>query len=135
MASYLLALHVTATSLVVGSLFLQSLMVVMALRLPNEQQREGTRTLMGRVHLFIYYPILGVAVLSGLWLAMSTGAFESGRWLHWKLLLVVLLAGLGFLTGGRIRAQQVAKGPAMVIHILIFLVSILIIYLATARPF
>ena len=134
MEDIVLALHISAIALVVGTLFLESLMVVMALRLPNEQQQAGTGTLLTRVHTFIYYPILGVAVLSGLWLAHSTGAFGSGKWLHWKLVLVVLLAGLGMLVGREIRQGKVSKGPAMAVHIVIFLMSIAIIYLATAKP-
>jgi len=130
---YLLALHVTATALVIGALFLQSLMVVMALRLPDPEQRAGVRILQGRVHLFIYYPILAVAVLSGAALAWLTGAFGAGSWLYWKLVLVVLLIGAGLLTGGELRRERVAKGPAMAVHIVIFLLSLWIVYLAVTR--
>ena len=58
MIKYLLALHVTAMALVVGTLFLNSLTVVMAMRLKTPEQREGVRILQRRIHLFIYYPIL-----------------------------------------------------------------------------
>jgi len=135
MNPYLLALHVTAVSLVAGTLFLQSLMVVMALRLPNEHQKDGVRTLMGRVHSFIYYPILAVAILTGAWMAFASGAQGQGGWLHWKLVLVVLLVGLGILTGQKIKADRIAKGPAMMVHIAIFLLSMTIFFLAVNKPF
>jgi uncharacterized membrane protein len=135
MDAYLLALHVTSVSLVVGTLFLQSLAVVMALRLKTEEQREGHRILQRRIHLFIYYPILLVALASGLGLAIAGDAFAEGKWLHWKLVGVVLLIGLGLLTGSGIRARQPIKPLAMMVHICIFLVSFWIVYLATARPF
>jgi uncharacterized membrane protein len=135
MNSYLLALHVLATALVVGSLFLQSLMAVMALRLPAEAHREGQRILQRRVHLFIYYPILLVALGTGLWLALLGDAFHQGRWLQWKLVLVVVLIGLGFLTGRAVIAKRLSKGPALVLHVLVFLTALWTIYLAVARPF
>lgn len=135
MNAALLTLHVTSVSIVIGSLFVQSLGVVMALRLKSEEQREGVRNLQRRVHLFIYYPILLVALGSGLWLALAGDVFSTGKWLHWKLVGVVLLIGLGLLTGRSIRARKPIKPLAMLVHICIFLVSFWIVYLATARPF
>lgn len=135
MYDYLLALHVTATALVIGTLFLQSLVVVMALRLTTPEHREGVRIIQRRVHLFIYYPILLVAVGSGFWVAGLGDAFGQGRWLQWKLVLVVLLAGLGLLTGRELRVREVSKGPAMALHIAIFVLSGWIVYMATAKPF
>ena len=134
MEKYLVTLHVTSISLVVGALFLESLMVVMAMRLPNEQQQAGVSALLVRVHSFIYYPIFGVALLTGLWLANSTGAFGSGGWIHWKMVLVVFLAGLGLLVGREIRSGKVSKGPAMAVHVVIFLLSMIIIFLASTKP-
>ena len=133
MVAYVVALHVTAASLVIGTLFLQSLTVVMALRLKTEEQREGNRLLQRRIHAFIYYPILGVALLSGLGLALSGDAFGQGKWLHWKLVGVVVLIGLGLLTGRGIAARRVIKPVAMGVHIAIFLVSAWIVYLVTTR--
>ncbi|HUJ76510.1 MAG TPA: hypothetical protein VL359_16735 [bacterium] len=135
MLPYILALHGAAIALVVGILFVQSLAVVMALRLQVPEQREGVRILQGRVHVFVYYPILAVALASGLWLALRTDAFSQGQWLRWKLVLVVVLIGLGFLTGWAIRAQRVLRPLALLIHILIFIVAMIIIYLATTKPF
>lgn len=131
----LVTVHVTAAAIVIGVLFMQSLAVVMALRLPAEAQREGVRTLQRRVHAFVYYPILGVTLLAGLWVAMLEGAFTQGKWLHWKLLLVLVLIGLGFLTGGTLRNETPGKPRAMAVHVLIFLVSLLIVYLAVFKPF
>ncbi|MCZ6471869.1 MAG: hypothetical protein O6934_00360 [SAR324 cluster bacterium] len=135
MHPYLLSLHVTAMALVIGALFLQSLVVVMALRLKNPQHAEGVRIIQRRVHLFIYYPILAVALLSGLWLALESGAFAEGRWLHWKLVLVLLLIGLGMFTGHHLRTGRVVKPLAMAVHIVIFVLSLCIVYLATVKPF
>ena len=134
MMSFLLPLHVTAAALVIGSLFVQSLMVVMALRLKLPEHREGVRILQRRLHVFIYYPILLVALVTGLWMALLTGAFGEGRWLHWKLVWIVVLAGLGFMTGRNLRQREVAKPVAMVVHIVIFLVSMAIVYLAALKP-
>ncbi len=134
MYEYLLTLHVTAMALVLGSLFLQSLAVVMALRLKAPEHREGVRELQRRIHAFIYYPILGVALLSGLWLAVDGDAFNQGKWLHWKLVLVVLVIGLGLLVGWELRAKRILKPLAMAIHILIFLLALGVVYLATVRP-
>ena len=135
MHAYVVALHVTAVALVIGTLFLQSLTLVMALRLKTEEQREGNRILQSRIHLFIYYPILLVAIASGLGLALAGDAFTEGKWLHWKIVGVVVLIGLGLLTARGVRAQKVVKPLAMLVHIAIFLVSLWIVYLATARPF
>lgn len=135
MYHYLLALHVTAVALVIGTLFLNSLVVVMAMRLTIPEHQEGVRIIQQRVHKFIYYPVLVVAVGIGFWLAALGDAFAEGRWLHWKLVLVVLLVGLGLLTGHELRSASVKKGPAMVVHIAIFVLSIWIVYMATAKPF
>ena len=39
---------------------------------------------------FIYYPILGIAVATGLYLATITG-LQHGLWLHYKLVGLLLL--------------------------------------------
>jgi uncharacterized membrane protein len=135
MHAFLLTLHVTAAALVAGALFLQSLGVVMALRLPSEAQRLGVRTLQLRMHRFIYYPILAVAVITGFWLTFAGDVFAQGRWLHWKLVFVVLLAGLGLLTGRGIRAERPAKPLALVVHIAVFVIVACIVYLAVLRPY
>lgn len=133
MLAYLIALHVTAAALVIGSLFVQSLAVVMALRLKTAEHREGNRILQRRIHLFVYYPILAVTLGSGLWLALRTNAFAQGTWLHWKLVAVVVLIGLGLLTGRGISARRVFKPAAMLVHIGVFLVSVWIVWLVVTR--
>ncbi len=136
MNDWLVALHVTFAAIVVGTLFLQSLAVVMALRLEADVHREGVRILQGRLHRLIYYPILAVTLLTGIWIAVSQEAFSSGeRWLHWKLVAVLLLIGLGLATGGNIRRERVVKPAAMAVHVLIFHVSLSILYLALHKPF
>lgn len=134
MYEYLLTLHVTAMALVLGTLFLQSLAVVMALRLKTAEHQVGVRELQRRIHAFIYYPILLVALASGMWLAIDGDAFSQGKWLQWKLVAVVLLIGLGFLVGWELRGGRVFKPVAMMIHIVIFLLALAIVYLATVRP-
>ena len=42
---------------------------------------------------------------------------------------------LGQVSSQELRRERVAKGPAMVVHIVIFLLSLWIIYLAVAKPF
>ncbi len=135
MLALLLTLHVTAGALVLGVLFLESLTVVMALRLPGEPQREGVRTVLCRAHLYVYYPILAVVVVTGLINAAWVGAFAQGLWLHWKLVFVLLLMGLGLLTGGQLRAGAPGKGAAMAVHVLTFVVSLMIVFLAVIQPF
>ncbi|MBI3991999.1 MAG: hypothetical protein HY342_01890 [Candidatus Lambdaproteobacteria bacterium] len=133
MYAYVLSLHITASALVIGSLFMQSLMVVMVLRLKNPEHVAGTRIIQRRMHWFIYYPILAVALLSGLWVAWATETLGQ-KWLHWKLVLVVLLIGLGFLTGHALRKQAVPKPFAMAVHIVIFLVALCLVYFAALKP-
>ncbi len=135
MYEFLITLHATAAAIVVGALFVQSMAVVMAQRLNGDAQREGVRMLERRMHLFIYYPILAVTLLTGLILAITGGAFADGRWLHWKLLFVIVLVGLGFLTGRNVTAEQPLRAFAMAVHVLIFIVSGCILYLAVLQPY
>jgi uncharacterized membrane protein len=135
MLALLTTLHVTAAAIVVGVLFLQSLALLMALRLAGEAQRTGVRLLQTRIHRYVYYPMLALAVLAGFANAWANDAFSQGRWLHWKLVLVVLLAGLGLLTGRNLRAQRVARLLGMLVHVLIFFVSAAIVFLAVLKPF
>ena len=135
MHAFMVTLHATAAAIVVGVLFLQSLAVVMALRLPGDQQREGVRILQKRIHAFIYYPILAVTLLSGLWNALATDAFGQGSWLHWKLVFIVLLIGLGLLTGQGIRSERPRRPVAMAVHIGVFVIAACILYLAVLKPY
>jgi uncharacterized membrane protein len=135
MRDLVLTLHVTGAAIVVGVLFLQSLLVVMALRLRGESQREGVRRVQARVQAGVYYPLLAFALLTGAWIAWLDDALAHGRWLHWKLLAVVLLVGLGLLTGQALRSERPSRPLALAVHVAIVLVSALIVFLAAVQPF
>lgn len=122
-------------SLVIGTLFLQSLTVVFRLRLKTAEEVAGLRKTQVRVHKFIYYPILGVTVFSGIYLAIKTEVFAKSQWIYWKIGLVLLLAALGFLNGKQIKTDLLPKKYAMIVHIAIFIIGVGIIYLATIKPF
>jgi uncharacterized membrane protein len=118
MKNFFLTLHMISMCLVVGTLFLQSLTVVFRLRLKNNDEVAGLKKTQNRIHKFIYYPILGVTLITGIVLAAKTGAFGEGRWIHAKMVLLAILIGLGVLNGNQI----LKDGSAM-------------IYLATIKPF
>ena len=100
----LLTLHVTGVCLVVGTLFVQSLAVIFRLRLTDQAQIEGAQWIQRRIYLFIYYPILVITIISGLYLALTQGLFsiEGQRWLHWKLMFLIILIIFGFMNGKQI---------------------------------
>jgi uncharacterized membrane protein len=133
--AFLITVHVTSAAVVVGVLFLQSLAVVMALRLPSETQRQGVRMLQARIQAYAYYPLLALTLVTGLSVALLEDAFEHGRWLHWKLVLVVLLIGLGLLTGQGLRSQRPPRPLAIAVHVAVVLVAAGIVYLAVLQPF
>ncbi len=122
-------------SLVVGTLFLQSLTVVFRLRLNSAEEREGLRKTQSRIHKFIYYPILAVTIFSGVFLAVKTGVFVEFKWIYAKLTLLLILIGLGFLNGLQIKQDVLPKKYAMMVHIAIFLISGGMIYFATVKPY
>ena len=122
--------------LVIGTLFLQSLTVVFRLKLKSAEEVSGIRKIQTRVHKFIYYPIFVVTVLSGFYLALQTDVFSKNQhWIHWKLLLLLVLAGLGILDGKQIQCDVLPKKYAMIVHIAIFMTGAFMIYLATIKPF
>ena len=130
----ILSLHITAACLVVGTLFVQSLAVVFRFRMEDPVQIEGVQWIQNRIYKFIYYPILGIAVATGLYLAMTTGAFSSGKWLHWKLLFLLFLIVFGGMNGYQIQKKNLPKPLAMFVHIGIFCSSAVMIYLVAAKP-
>ena len=130
----LIPLHVTGASIVIGVLFLQSMMVVMALRLQSHEQKAGLNAVMRRIEKFIYYPILGVTLLTGFYTMKVTGALDKGVWLHYKFIFLIVLVGLGAMLSGLLRTEKPAKAKAMVVHVLIFLVSFCVVYLAVYKP-
>ncbi len=135
MKNFFLTLHMVSMCLVVGTLFLQSLTVVFRLRLKSAEEREGLRKTQRRIHKFIYYPILFVTVVSGLYLAIKTGVFDEAQWIYPKLGLLVVLVALGFQNGRQIKQDHLPKKYAMMVHIAIFIIAGGMIYLATVKPF
>ena len=135
MKNFFLTLHMISMCLVIGTLFLQSLTVVFRLRLKNETEVLGLQKTQARIHKFIYYPILGVTLLSGIYLAVHTGVFKEFNWIKVKMVLLIILIGLGFLNGMQIPKNALPKKYAMMVHIAIFIVGAGMIYLATIKPF
>jgi uncharacterized membrane protein SirB2 len=74
-------------------------------------------------------------VISGIGLAVKTGAFAEGKWLHWKIGLLIILIALGVQNGKQIKEAVLPKKYAMMVHIAIFIVGSFMIYLATIKPF
>ena len=122
-------------SLVVGTLFLQSLSVVLRLRLKKQEEIDGLRSIQNRIHKLIYYPILAVTIFSGIMLTVKTGEFGQANWIAAKLGLLILLIVLGVLNAKQIQADLLPKKYAMMVHIAIFLIGAGMIHLATTKPF
>ena len=137
MKNFFLTLHIISMCLVVGTLFLQSLIVVFRLRLKKQEEVAGIKNVQKRIHKFIYYPILGVTIISGVILASKTGVFsqDQNTWISLKLGLLIILIVFGILNGKQIQADILPKKYAMMVHIPIFLIGAGIIYLATIKPF
>ena len=137
MKNFFLTLHILSMCLVVGTLFLQSLIVVFRLRLKKQEEIAGVKNIQKRIHKFIYYPILGVTIISGVILASNTGVFSHNQnnWISLKLGLLVVLIIFGILNGKQIQTDVLPKKYAMMVHIPIFLIGAGMIYLATIKPF
>ena len=137
MKNFFLTLHILSMCLVVGTLFLQSLIVVFRLRLKKQEEITGVKNIQKRIHKFIYYPILGVTIISGVILASNTGVFsqDQNNWISLKLGLLIVLIIFGILNGKQIRTDVLPKKYAMMVHIPIFLIGAGMIYLATIKPF
>jgi uncharacterized membrane protein len=135
MKNFFLTLHMISVCLVIGTLFLQSLTVVFRLRLKTAEQVDGIRNVQNRIHKFIYYPILGVALITGLVLAVKTQVFSDSHWIYPKLLCLLILVVLGVMNGKQIKKDLLPKKYAMMVHIAIFIIGSYMIYLATIKPF
>ena len=135
MKNFFLTLHMISMCLVIGTLFLQSLTVVFRLRLKSAEEAMGLEKTQTRIHKFIYYPILGVTLISGIVLAIKTGAFSEGKWIHVKLVLLMVLIALGVQNGRQIKEAVLPKKYAMMVQIAIFIVGAYMIYLAPINPF
>lgn len=134
MEGWLVTIHVTTAVLAAGVLFAVSLAVVVANRLEGASQREGVRMLLRRLALGAYYPMLGLALASGFFQAWLTEALTQGKWLHWKILAVMLLVGLGLMTDRAVRIGHARKPIALAVHIAVFLITAVIMFLAVRRP-
>ena len=133
---FALTLHLIAVMLVIGTLFVQSLLVVFRLRLSNQMQIEGIQFVQRRVHRLIYYPVLAVAVASGSYLAVIQERISrSWQRLHTKITLLLILIILGFVNRRQIMNIDLRKSQALLVHIGIFSVSAAMIFLAQAKPF
>jgi len=135
MKNFFLTLHMISMCLVIGTLFLQSLTVVFRLKLKNETEVLGLKKTQARIHKFIYYPILGVTLISGIFLAINTGVFHEADWIKVKMVLLIILISLGVMNGKQISQDVLPKKYAMMVHIPIFIVGAGMIYLATIKPF
>lgn len=135
MLHFLIPFHVTFATITVGIVFLQSLLLVMALRLTTEEQQHGVRTLQARIQLMVFYPVVGIALMTGLINSQILDSFNNGKWLHWKLLIFMVLVGLGLYVGSLIHKKQLNKGLVLVVHVLVFVTSYSIIYMAVVKPF
>jgi len=133
MAAALTVIHVLFASFVIGSLFVESLAMVVQRRLPDEEHREGARLIMARLHGGAYFPALVVAVASGFLLAWMEGLLSEG-WLAWKLVLVVLLVGLAMIGGQALRKAALPRPAALAVHVLVVLIAAGIVYFARIRP-
>ena len=79
MKNFTLTLHIISMCLVVGTLFLQSLIVVFRLRLKKQEEIAGVKNVQKRIHKFIYYPILGVTIVSGAILSNIIDIFSQAQ--------------------------------------------------------
>jgi|TARA_B110000467_G_C18293533_1_gene466377 uncharacterized membrane protein len=136
MKNFFLSLHLVSMSLVIGTLFLQSLTVVFRLRLKKAEEIQGLRKIQNRIHKLIYYPILATTIFSGIYLAVKTELFQKPEnWIYWKLTLLAVLISLGVMNGKQIMNDVLPKKYAMMVHIAIFIIGAWMIYLATIKPF
>ena len=137
MYNFSLTLHVVAVMLVIGTLFVQSLTVVFRLRLSEQAQIEGVQWIQRRVHQLIYYPIPLIAVSSGAYLAMLQERITTpgNGWLHVKVTLLLILIVFGYLNGRQISNDNLRKAQALLVHIGVFLLSVVMIFLAQVKPF
>jgi uncharacterized membrane protein len=134
MLAFLVTIHVLFAAIVIGSLFIESLAMVVQRRLPRDEHREGARLLMGRLHRGGYYPSLLIALVTGAVLAWYQDLLSAG-WLAWKLVLVVLLVGLGMVGGQALRKAALPRPASLIVHILILLIAAGIVFLAKVKPF
>jgi len=94
MYEWIKALHVIAIiAWMAGMLYLPRLFVYHCEAEVGSKQSETFKVMERRLLKAIINPAMGVSWLAGLYLAWSGHWFASG-WLHWKLLLVIVLSGV-----------------------------------------
>jgi len=94
MYEWIKALHVVAViAWMAGMLYLPRLFVYHCEAEVGSKQSETFKVMERRLLKAIINPAMGVSWLAGLYLAWSGHWFASG-WLHWKLLLVIVLSGV-----------------------------------------
>lgn len=98
---WVLALHVTALSVFVGTLLAQ-LWLLKALTNSSSQQAASTLAMLQRLDSRITSPALMFTWIFGLFLVIAAGWMASS-WLHVKLLLVVALSAFHGVHSGRLR--------------------------------
>jgi putative membrane protein len=102
----LLALHVLANLLWVGSLVSITRVITSALAEP-----EGTRARFAaaarRIYRSVSSPWMGIATLTGLaMIGVSQGAYFRFGWFHGKFTVALVMLGLHFALGARVRAAE-----------------------------
>ncbi len=135
MVSFLLVLHILSVTFVIGSLFTQSLVLVLRHKLESEEHMGAVQKIQRKVHLLLFPPSLVVAIISGLTLAVKTGAFTTGKWLHWKLIFVFIFIVFSIIAGGQMKKNQVAPFFKILIPVGVLVLATVIIYLARIKPF
>lgn len=137
----LLTIHLIAIiSWMAGILYLIRLFVYHAEE-TNEIVKQRFAVMERRLYLFITMPSMLVAFIAGISLIYINPALMQGKWLHTKLLLVLILAGVtGF--SNRYRKNFLkdnAKIPTgkffRIFNEIPTLLMIIIIYLVIYRPF
>jgi putative membrane protein len=91
---WLKSFHIIAViAWMAGMLYLPRLFVYHCDAEPGSKQSETFKVMERRLLKAIINPAMIATWILGLWLAWEAGFFRSG-WLHWKLLLVLVLSGI-----------------------------------------
>jgi putative membrane protein len=134
------ALHIVSViAWMAGMLYLPRLFVYHSQLPEGSEARDIFETMERRLLKAIMLPAMLATFAFGLWLATLLGAWKDG-WLHAKLALVVLLAGLhGFLAGEARRLAEGGKPRETRFYRLInevpTLILIVVVFLVVLKPF
>lgn len=94
---WLKAFHLIAViSWMAGLLYLPRLFVYHCRTVPGSEASEMLKTMERRLLKLIMNPAMMATWILGLWLAIKIHAFDpqNGLWMHYKLLLVIILSAL-----------------------------------------